>query len=256
MRGWVRLQWIFLKTVCPFHDGRFTSAPTLLCWVFSRFDPKWHDLCVLPSLFICSYPKQPFSVSPDEKVLKGKHFAKAEEVRQKMAEALKDIKINELKNCYEQWEKVLIVYGIWYCIKCRVIWRWLKFKHVRISTQFLINSRVWGVSTSYLVSSGLCGSNVRVREKTRVDQTVLFSVMKERAFIFGWVYDTVGGNALRASRAPWSWLRPPPAKQTYTSRSRVSCEVPVLTGIISRQRGGRFPVFWLIRIVSKFRGKR
>ena len=30
-----------------------------------------------------------------------------------------------------------------YCIKWRVLWRWLKFKHVRINTQFLIN-KFWG----------------------------------------------------------------------------------------------------------------
>ena len=54
-----------------------------------------------------------FSVSPDEKknVLKGKHFADVEEVKQKMAEALKGIKSNEFKNCFEQWKKYM------YCIK-------------------------------------------------------------------------------------------------------------------------------------------
>ena len=42
-----------------------------------------------------------------KKVLKGKHFASVEEVKQKMAEALKGIKIQEFKNCFEQWEKRL-----------------------------------------------------------------------------------------------------------------------------------------------------
>ena len=41
-----------------------------------------------------------------KKVLKGKHFAGVEEVKQKkMAEALKGIKIDDFKNCFEQWEK-------------------------------------------------------------------------------------------------------------------------------------------------------
>ena len=40
------------------------------------------------------------------KVLKGKHFADVKEVKQKMAEALKGIKINKFKNCFEQWKKV------------------------------------------------------------------------------------------------------------------------------------------------------
>ena len=42
-----------------------------------------------------------------KKVLKGKHFANVEEVKQKMAEAPKGIKINEFKNCFEWWEKSL-----------------------------------------------------------------------------------------------------------------------------------------------------
>ena len=43
-----------------------------------------------------------------EKVLKGKHFANVEEVKQKMAGALKGTKIDEFKNCFEQWKKHLI----------------------------------------------------------------------------------------------------------------------------------------------------
>ena len=40
--------------------------------------------------------------------LKGKHFADVEEVKQKMAEALKSIKIHKFKNCFEQWKNILI----------------------------------------------------------------------------------------------------------------------------------------------------
>ena len=40
-----------------------------------------------------------------KKVLKGKRFADVEEVKQKRAAALKGIKIDEFKNCFEQWEK-------------------------------------------------------------------------------------------------------------------------------------------------------
>ena len=48
-----------------------------------------------------------------KKVLKGKRFAIVEEVKQKMAGALKDIKINKFKNCFEQWKKSVDNY----CIK-------------------------------------------------------------------------------------------------------------------------------------------
>ena len=41
-------------------------------------------------------------------VLKGKYFADVEEVKQKMAEAIKVIKISEFKKCSEQRKKVLI----------------------------------------------------------------------------------------------------------------------------------------------------
>ena len=58
-------------------------------------------------------PRPPYSpdltlsnfVSPMKKVLKGKHCASVEEVKQKLAEELKGIKINEFKNCFEQWKK-------------------------------------------------------------------------------------------------------------------------------------------------------
>ena len=42
-----------------------------------------------------------------KKVLKGKRFADVQELKQKMAEALKSIKINEFKNRSEQWKKHL-----------------------------------------------------------------------------------------------------------------------------------------------------
>ena len=42
-----------------------------------------------------------------KKVLKGKRFANVEEMKQKTAEALKGIKINEFKNYFEQWKKYL-----------------------------------------------------------------------------------------------------------------------------------------------------
>ena len=65
-------------------------------------------------------PSAPTSYSPDltlrdffvlfpqmKKVLKRKRFADVEEVKQKTAEALKGIKIDEFKHCFEQWKKCL-----------------------------------------------------------------------------------------------------------------------------------------------------
>ena len=42
-----------------------------------------------------------------KKVLKEKHFSNVEQAKQKMAESLKGIKINNFKNCSEQWKKSL-----------------------------------------------------------------------------------------------------------------------------------------------------
>ena len=49
-----------------------------------------------------------FLFSQMKKVLKEKCFADAGEVKQKTAKAVKAIKIDEFKNCFEQWKKVSI----------------------------------------------------------------------------------------------------------------------------------------------------
>ena len=53
-----------------------------------------------------------------KKVLKEEHSADGEQVKQKRAEALKGIKINDFKNCFEQWKKT----SQWvYCITRTVL---------------------------------------------------------------------------------------------------------------------------------------
>ena len=49
-------------------------------------------------------PSDFFSVSPDEKVLKGKHFAHLEEVEQKKWQKHKEASKLTSKNCSEQWK--------------------------------------------------------------------------------------------------------------------------------------------------------
>ena len=72
------------------------------------FDQKQPDPPAPPSLFSPSCPEQLFLFPRIKKVLKGKHFADVEEVKQNMAEALKGIRIDKFKNCLEQWKKVSI----------------------------------------------------------------------------------------------------------------------------------------------------
>ena len=55
---------------------------------------------ITPETFFC-FPEM-------KKVLKGKHFADVEEVKQKTAEALKGIKIDEFKTVLSSEKKVLI----------------------------------------------------------------------------------------------------------------------------------------------------
>ena len=60
--------------------------------------PPYSPDLVLSNFFLFPWMK---------KILKGKHFVDVEEVKPKTAEALKGIKINEFKNCSEQWKKCL-----------------------------------------------------------------------------------------------------------------------------------------------------
>ena len=81
---------LFLKTffhqVCPFHDGWFTSLPTHTTTAWPHVPPS----LFMQGTFFFLFPWM-------KKVLKGKCFADVEEVKQKMAEAVKGIKIDEFK---------------------------------------------------------------------------------------------------------------------------------------------------------------
>ena len=57
-----------------------------------------HSPNLTPSNFLFPLPWK-------KKVLKGKHFVYVEEVKEKLAEALTGIKIEEFKNYFEQWRK-------------------------------------------------------------------------------------------------------------------------------------------------------
>ena len=109
-------------------------------WLFGSFWPKtaWPPCPTLPIHLISIRTTLSFVCFPGwKKVLKEKHFANVEEMWQKTAEALNGIKINHFKNCFEHWKNT----SWWvYCIKWRVLWRWLEFKYVRINTQLFINT--------------------------------------------------------------------------------------------------------------------
>ena len=111
-------------------------------WVFNSFWPKtaWPPCPTLPTHPISL--QVTFSFSPwMKKVLKGKCFVLVEEVKQKMAEALKGIKINEFKNCFVQWEKNVSTGGSHQMESPSKV---TEFKYVRINTQLFINKFHFG----------------------------------------------------------------------------------------------------------------
>ena len=85
--------WVIYECICP-HCAECSAV----------FDQKWHDPCASPSLVTRSHPQQLFPVPLDKKCSKRKMFANVEEMKWKTAEALKGIKIDEFKNCFEQWK--------------------------------------------------------------------------------------------------------------------------------------------------------
>ena len=74
-----------------------------------------------------------YFVSLMKKVLKGKHFASVEEVKQKMAEALKGIKIDKFKSRLEQCKKNVLI-GV--LDRMGSTFKVTEFKHARINTRF------------------------------------------------------------------------------------------------------------------------
>ena len=91
--------WVIYECTC-------SHLNTLKCSVV--FGQKWHDPHAPPSLFTKSHPKRVFLSPWLKKVLKGKHFADVEEVKQKMAEALKGINNDEFKNYLRSGKNTLI----------------------------------------------------------------------------------------------------------------------------------------------------
>ena len=82
--------------------GLWAHLPTLRC-----VDQKQHDSRAPASLLTQSHSERLSLFTQMKKALRGKCFAYVEEVKQKTAEALKSIKIDEFENCFEQWKKCL-----------------------------------------------------------------------------------------------------------------------------------------------------
>ena len=115
------------------------------CWVFSSFGPKtaWPSGPNLPIHPIL--PWETFFCSPEWKSPEIEIFCWCRRGEtKKMAEALKVVHQNQwVQKLFGAVEKIS---RLVYCIKWRVLWRWLKFKHVQINTQLFMNKfQFWGV---------------------------------------------------------------------------------------------------------------
>ena len=135
--GCVRLQWTVLKTqhIRPSHEGRFTSAPTRLhCAEHSAVCDQKAAWPQCPTFRIHPIsPSATFLVSLDEKCPQRETFCWCgRDETKKRQTHLKGVKINEFKNCFEQWRKRLDRYIVLNGEYFEGDW----IKHVRINTQF------------------------------------------------------------------------------------------------------------------------
>ena len=105
VRGCIWLQWIFLEessnTFAHFMMGDLRAHLPALHWVFSSFWQNGMTPVPKTPIHLISPQTASFVSLNEKKILKGKSFANMEEVKQKMAEAQKGIKISGLKNCFE-----------------------------------------------------------------------------------------------------------------------------------------------------------
>ena len=118
------------------------------CWVFSSFWPKQQDPPCPTSPIHLIWPQATFFCFPRLKKKKSPQretFCWYGRGETKNGRSTKGIKTQAFKNCSEQFPWV-------YCIKWRVLWRLLKFKHVRIQVFLQINSRFWGAHPHILVA--------------------------------------------------------------------------------------------------------
>ena len=138
------LWWVIYEHTCP-HCAECSAV----------FDQKQHDPHAHP---LCSpdlTPSDFFWFPQMKKVLKGKRFTYLEEVKQENGRNTKKHQNQQLQKLFWVVEKT----SQWvYCIKRRVPWGWLKFKHVRtiftcftIFTQFLIKSSVFFLGPPFCV---------------------------------------------------------------------------------------------------------
>ena len=142
MRGCVRLQCIFfffktLSVHLPVSWWVISECTCPHCAECSAiFDQKQHDPHNPPSLFTWSHPKQLFLVSLGKKSPQRETFCwcgRGETINSRSTKRHQNQRVQNLFWAVGKMSQSM------YCMKWRVLWRWLNFKHGRINTQFFIN---------------------------------------------------------------------------------------------------------------------
>ena len=91
--------WVVFECTCPHRSECSAVFDNKTAWPLPWPAPFIYPISHWVT-FLCLFPWV-------KKGLKRKPFADAVEVKQKMAEALEGIKIDEFKNCFEQWKQRL-----------------------------------------------------------------------------------------------------------------------------------------------------
>ena len=131
----VNFFWRLFQRTCPFHDGRFTSAPAHTALSAQQFVTKnVRPLCpTLPIHLISPWAIYRF---PDEKSLQGETFCWCGRGKKK--------KKSRSTKRHQNWRVQKLFWAVeigvlhqTYFEVLGVLWRWLKFKHVRINIIFI-----------------------------------------------------------------------------------------------------------------------
>ena len=144
VRGCVWLQWTFwrlFQRMCLFCDGWFTSAPAHIALSVQQFltkngttplphPPYSPDLTLKD--FVC-FPR--WKKSPKGNVLP--MWKRWNKKKGRSTKRHQNVWVPKLFWTVEKTSQEV------YRIRCRVLLRWLTFKHVKINTQFFIN-KFWG----------------------------------------------------------------------------------------------------------------
>ena len=132
--------WRLFQPTGPLPDGWFTNAPAHTLLSRQQFLTKNSVTPVPHPSYSPHLAPRDYILFPwMKKVLRGKHLVDVEEVKQKNGRSTKR---------HQNWKVQKLLWAVektsrWVCcIKWRVLWRWRKFKRVRINAQFFIN-KLW-----------------------------------------------------------------------------------------------------------------